>query len=118
MLDNSNYLDNSKTVPDNNLNKLSTLRRRRKSIKVKNYTEVVKRSLFKCRACGSTYKSKQLLFKHVGTHIGTPISCLTCKKGFNSRLAYTCHNKLRMCIVKPRNIQFPCDQCPKVIYLF
>lgn len=92
-----------------NIKKMNGNKRKRKIPSVKN----VMKKIFKCRNCGSSFKSKSLLVKHVETHLGTPISCLTCKKGFNNRLAYTIHIKFKLC-EKKSELRYECDQCPKV----
>lgn len=81
--------------------------------KFKNHTENLKRVLFKCKSCGSLAKTKHLLLKHLETHIGTPITCVRCRRSFNSKNAYTVHLNLKMC-KKSDAAMYNCDQCPKV----
>lgn len=88
--------------------------RRQRIVKIKNLKENLKRRVFRCKSCGIIQKTKQLYIKHLSTHIGTPISCIKCKKSFNSRVAYTCHLSLKICEIKTKIIKYQCDQCPRV----
>lgn len=77
----------------------------------------VKPPVLKCRACDETKPSKKLLLKHLETHVGTPVSCIKCRRTFNSNLALEWHLR-HLCSLrrKPGVETFKCNECPKVSF--
>lgn len=75
----------------------------------------VKPPVLKCKLCGETKPKKLLLLKHLETHIGTPITCIKCRRSFNSSFAFEWHFR-HFCFLKRRGGErtFKCSECPKV----
>lgn len=75
----------------------------------------IKPFVLKCRVCSATKPTKIKLLKHLETHVGTPVSCLKCKRTFNSNVAYEWH-VTNLCHLKKKsaNKTFKCHECSKV----
>lgn len=90
----------------------------RKKIKYRKTNKpTVKPFLLKCRVCDATKNTKLKLLKHLETlHFGTPISCLKCRRTFNSNVAFDWH-VLHLCHIKKAstNRKYKCNECSKVI---
>ncbi|KAB0804812.1 hypothetical protein PPYR_01782 [Photinus pyralis] len=99
-----------------NLNKS---RRKTKLIARTDHAHSVKRCKVKlkleCPVCNQIKDTKSAILKHLEHfHIGVPLSCLRCRKTFNSEPSYNWHI-LNLCWRKKRISlkKFKCPECPK-----
>lgn len=71
--------------------------------------------VLKCQVCNETKKTKLSLLKHMELHIGTPISCTSCHRTFNSKLSFDFH-LAHLCKKKKTlaSKRFKCPECPQV----
>lgn len=76
---------------------------------------IVKAPVLKCKICSETKPNKQLLLKHLETHIGTPVTCIKCRRSFNNNVAFEWHIR-HVCNLKRKSgiKTFKCNECPKV----
>lgn len=75
----------------------------------------VKPPVLKCKICSETKPNKRMLLKHLETHVGTPVTCIKCRRSFNSNVAFDWHIR-HLCILKRKTEikTFKCNECPKV----
>lgn len=77
----------------------------------------VKPTVFKCRVCEEARTGKSDMFKHLEGHVGTPVTCIKCRRTFNSSVAFEWHHE-HLCGWRRRNNWkvFKCNECPKVYF--
>lgn len=93
-----------------------TRRKRCRKIKfINNSKLVVKPFSLKCKICSATRKTKLQFLEHLETHVETPISCLKCKRSFNSKVSFEWH-LIHLCHIRKiitRRI-YKCEECSQV----
>lgn len=77
----------------------------------------VKPPVLRCKVCNETKPNKKLLLGHLETHIGTPVSCVKCRRAFNSNIAFEWHLR-HLCNLRRKAgaKTFKCNECPKVLF--
>lgn len=96
--------------------KENTRRKRCRKIKFINSIKlVVKPFTLKCKICCATRKTKLQFLEHLETHVEAPISCLKCKRSFNSKVSFEWHH-IHLCHIRKIATQriYKCNECSQV----
>ncbi|KAJ3649399.1 hypothetical protein Zmor_021146 [Zophobas morio] len=73
----------------------------------------VRKIVFKCKVCDGSEKTRKLMLKHLQTHVGTPRSCIKCKRTFNGSVPFKWHVNYYCKPIFYGKWKYKCNLCPR-----